>query len=414
VSVGTAVPARWAGKHRYLAAAFAELTAHLPAAVDLRHRVHADPRLSGDERDTAVLVAGAMEAEDPRWISDGLVARFGSARGPAIAIRAELDALPLVEESSVPWRATGKAAHVCGHDVHLGALAAVTRSLARLGCPVSLVAVLQPREETLPCGAADFVASEDLRRHDIRAFFGVHLQPRLPEGKFSAVAGPVNASADEFEIVLAGSPAHGAYPQLARDPVVAMAALISSLQHLVSRRSDPMSPCVVTVGSAHAGSSFNAIPGNATIRGTLRTFDEAFRAELHALVRQTASGIAVAHGCEAVVEIGTGEPIMINDPHLSTIVTAALEQHGFAEGTALRSCGADDFAFYSEIFPSLMIFLGTGSGADEAPGLHHPRFLPPDRAVEQVARAMLVAYAEACEAVIGAATGSGTGPEEAG
>ena len=396
----TADPSTWVGRDRFLESAFAALEEQLPAAVDLRHRVHADPRVSGDERDTAALVAGVMEAEDARWVGDGIVARFGSPEGPAIAIRAELDALPVAEESDLPWRATGNVAHLCGHDVHLAALAAVTCSLRRLDCPVPLVAVLQPREETLPSGAADFVVSPELLGHDIRSFLGVHLQPRLPELQFSAVAGPVNASADEFEVVLVGSPAHGAYPQLARDPVVAMAALISALQHLVSRRSDPMSPSVVTVGSAHAGSSYNAIPGNATIRGTLRTFDEAFRATLHTLVRQTAVGIADAHGCQAVVEIGVGEPVMVNDADLATRVTGALERHGFTEGRALRSCGADDFAFYSGVFPSLMVFVGTGSGADDAPGLHHPRFLPPDRAVQHVARAMLVGYAEACEPII--------------
>ena len=400
-------PTTWVGKAVFIEAALVELATQLPAAVDLRHRVHADPRVSGDERDTAALVAAMMEAEDVRWIGDGIVARFGDQEGPAVAIRAELDALPLVEESDVPWRATGAAAHLCGHDVHLAALAAVTRSLRRLGSPLPLVAVLQPREETLPCGAADFVVSQELLRHDIRSFLGVHLQPQLPEGQFSALPGPVNASADEFEVVLLGSPAHGAYPQLARDPVVAMGALIGALQHLVSRRADPMTPSVVTVGSAHAGSSYNAIPGSATIRGTLRTFDEAFRTELHALVRRTAMGIADGHGCQAVVEIGVGEPVMVNDTDLATSVTAALERHGFVNGRPLRSCGADDFAFYSTAFPSLMVFLGTGSGAADAPGLHHPQFLPPDTAVEQVARAMLVAYAEACAPLLGAGGTSG-------
>lgn len=396
----TANPTTWAGRDRFLEAALAELRRHLSDAVELRHRIHADPRVSGDERDTANLLAAAMGVDDLEWISDGLVVRFGRPEGPAVAVRAELDALPVAEETDVPWRATGEVAHLCGHDVHLAALAALTRCLERVGHPVPLVAVLQPREETLPCGAADLVASEELLRHDIHAFLGVHLQPRLPEGHFSAVAGPVNASADEFEVVLLGAAAHGAYPQLGRDPIVAMAALVGALQQLVSRRADPMNPTVVTVGSANAGSSYNAIPARATVRGTLRTFDEAFRSQLHALVRRTAMGIADAHGCQAVVEIGTGEPVMVNDAALAARVTAGLERHGLVEGAPLRSCGADDFSFYSTVFPSLMTFLGTGSGAEDEPGLHHPRFLPPDAAVGQVARAMLVAYAEACDAII--------------
>jgi amidohydrolase len=334
------------------------------------------------------------------WIEQGFVRRIGSETGPAIAIRAELDALPIAEQSDLPWSSRGTVAHLCGHDVHLAALTAVVQTVHELGAPVPLVAVVQPREETLPCGAADFVEDNALLKHDIHAFFGVHLQPRIRDNAFSAAAGPVNASADEFTIRLVGRASHGAYPQLSRDPIVAIAALVSALQHLASRRADPMNPTVLTIGSIQGGSSFNAIPQDATIRGTLRTFDEGFRHQLHDLVRQTAEGIAAAHDCEAEVSTGLGEPVMNNDTALSHRITRALEDVGFDEAAALRSCGADDFSFYGTKFPALMIFAGTGTADPESPGLHHPSFVPPDTAIDQVARIMLTAYAAACEQIL--------------
>ncbi|MBX3094018.1 MAG: amidohydrolase [Cryobacterium sp.] len=391
----------WAGRERFLAEADRLLELELADAAELRHRIHADPRVSGNERDTTTLVEQALGVTG-EWIDQGLVARIGAAEGPAIAIRAELDALPIAEESDVPWSSTGDVAHLCGHDVHLAALVAATRTIVKLGAPVPLLAVLQPREETLPCGAADFIVSDTLLRHDIRAFFGVHLQPQLPDGTFSAVAGPVNAAADELDIVITGRAAHGAYPQLSRDPIVAAAALVGALQHLVSRRSDPMSPAVLTIGSIHGGSSHNAIPGEVRLMGTLRTFDEQFRTTLHELVRATAQGIATAHGCTAEVTLELGEPVMENDAVLAASVTQALESSGFTEGRALRSCGADDFSYYGTVFPALMIFAGTGLADGTSPGLHHPSFVPSDEAIESVARIMLASYATAAESLLAA------------
>ncbi len=369
------------------------LRRHLPAALRLRHSVHADPRVSGDERDTTKLMAEAIGFEG-EWVEEGMVYRFGPSEGKAIAIRAELDALPILERTGVSWASTSGIAHLCGHDVHLAALVAVIHTLRDVGFALPLVAVLQPREETLPCGAADMVEAQALLRHDIRAFVGVHLQPKLPDGEFSAAAGPVNASADEIAVVLRGRPAHGAYPQLSRDPVVASAALIQALQHLVSRRSDPMNPTVLTIGVVHGGSSYNAIPSEVTLKGMIRTFDETFRQDLHHIMHQVCEGIAMAYDCSAEVTYGFGEPVMMNDPILSELVTRGLEANGYVNGVELRSCGADDFAFYGTRFPSLMIFAGTGDGDPNTPGLHHPEFLPPDDAVEQVARMMLTAYAE--------------------
>lgn len=404
-SPNTAVPAEtspgWSGRAQFLADAYRLLADELAAATELRHRIHADPRVSGNERDTAALMEKALGVTG-EWIDQGLVARIGAHDGPAIAIRAELDALPIAEESGVEFSSTGKAAHLCGHDVHMAALAATVRTITRLGAPVPLLAVLQPREETLPCGAADFIVAPQLLKHEIRAFFGVHLQPQLPDGAFSAVAGAVNAAADEFDITIEGRAAHGAYPQLSRDPIVAAASVVGALQHLVSRRADPMSPAVLTIGSIQGGSSHNAIPAEVRLQGTLRTFDETFRTQLHELVTTTAEAIATAHGCVAQVVVERGEPVMENDPVLATTVTRALEEAGFTEGKPLRSCGADDFSYYGTVFPALMIFAGVGPADGSSPGLHHPKFVPSDAAIAAVARIMIAAYTESAEQILNA------------
>ena len=393
--------------HRLRERAFAALRGAVPAAVDLRHRIHADPRVSGHEEDTAALLADAMRTAlgelTVQWVTQGWLARLGAPTGPSIALRAELDALAVHEENEVPWRSTHQGvAHLCGHDVHMAALYAAVRAIAEAGFPVPLVAVFQPREETLPSGAADIVSSGLLTAHDVGAFLGVHLQPQIRRGQFSAAAGTVNASADEFTVVIRGVPSHGAYPHLSRDPIVATSAFIQSLQHLVSRRTDPMRPAVVSIGSLHGGSSFNTIPGEVQIRGTLRAYSEEHRRELHEAVENVARGIAAAHGCEADTVVAVGEPPMTNDTTLAELVTMALAADGLTPAAPpLRSCGADDFAFYGTVVPALMIFAGVGPGDGTQPGLHHPRFLPPDHMIETVARIMISSYFAVAEPMLG-------------
>lgn len=365
----------------------------LESAVELRRRIHGDPRVSGDERDTAELLVdrlGLLDGEG-EWVTDGYLARLGGP-GPAVALRTELDALPIPEETGVPWAATGSVAHLCGHDVHMAALSLVVDAIRAVGFPVPLVVALQPREETLPCGAEDFMRSDWLHHQDIRAFIGAHVQPSIPAGTVSAIPGAVNASADEFTITVSGRASHGAYPHLSRDPIVAAAAVILAIQQLVSRRTDPMEPAVITVGEIRSGSSFNAIPGVATLRGTIRTYTEESRAAMQELLSECASAVALGYGCEAETSVGLGEPVLHNDETLAHAVSDSLVAAGFARGPELRSCGADDFSFYCARFPALMVFVGTGDAAEGAPGLHHPRFLPDDSAVLDVARVLLASY----------------------
>jgi amidohydrolase len=387
----------WTGYR--LGGLFRALEKNLDEAAQLRRRIHAEPRLSGQEQDTTDLIVSSLGLPSIPLAGGGAIVRVGDVEGPAVGLRAELDALPIEERSNVSWRATNGAMHACGHDVHMAAAFAVARTLELAGGPLPLVLVLQPREETLPSGAKDVTLSPEFGAHDIRAFIGAHVQPRLRQGCFAATPGPVNAAADEFSIVIQGRPGHAAYPHLTADPVVAAADLIGTVQHLISRQVDPTNPTVLTVGSITGGNSPNVVPAAVTMTGILRTFDERERVRLHAAMERTAVSIGEVHGCDATVEVSLGAPVLDNDRDLAETAAAWIDQSGLAHAPPLRSCGADDFSYYCPLVPSLMVFVGVGSGLGEEPGLHHPDFLPPEEAVGDVARAMLAAYLGGCSTV---------------
>ena len=371
----------------------AALAAELDEAVTLRHELHADAETSGSESRTAARMAAALGDPDaPPVAGTGRIIRIGGGDAPPVALRAELDALPIVEQAAVPWASRTGAMHACGHDVHMAALAAVGRAARAADAagtlPVPLLAVLQPREEGVPSGARDVVASGALAAHRPGAIIAVHLQPQLPAGTVAAAPGTVNAATDEFEIVVRGPGGHAGYPQLAADPVVALCSAVVAVQQIVSRRSDPTHAVVVSVGTLEAGHAPNVIPSRATARGTLRVLDEADRPALHAALRDVVTHACLAAGCEADVTIAEGEPALVNDEALAAATWPWLREAGFTVHTAFRSCGADDFSYYTASAPSLMLFLGTGGPVT----LHSPEFLPDDDMVGQVANAMLAGY----------------------
>jgi len=365
------------------------LDRELPGAIRLRHDLHVHPELSGSEHRTSATVAAALGAPDAPVIGGtGRVVRIGPPDGPCVAIRAELDALPVTEQTGAPWASQNGAMHACGHDVHMAALVAVARAGRQVELPAGLLAVLQPREEASPLGAPDIVASPAFTAQRPRAVIGAHLQHQVPAGAVAAAAGTVNAASDEFEIRVEGTGGHAGYPHLAADPVPALCQAVLALQQIVSRRTDPTHAVVVSVGTLEAGRAPNVIPGLATARGSLRALDEADRPAVHKLLREIADHTARAYGCRAAVTIEEGEPALVNDAELTAASWPWLRGAGFTVDTSFRSCGADDFAYYGRVTPSLMLFVGAGSPVT----LHHPRFLPDDAMVGRVAAAMLAGY----------------------
>jgi amidohydrolase len=382
------------------------VAAELPAAVALRHRLHAEPRLSGDEDDTAEAVRAAIGVAGDRVAGTGRLLRLGPSDGPAVVLRAELDGLPLREETGVGWASTSDVMHACGHDVHCAAVAAVARAARRTELPCGVVVLLQPREESAPLGAVDVLADPAFTAHDVRAVIGAHVQPVLPRGTVGTSAGPVNASADELDIVVTGIGGHGAYPHRSVDPVLALAQIVVTLHHLVPRRVDPLDAAVLTVGEIHAGTAPNIIPNEARARATLRAMSPPDRERLHRAARDVVAHTAAAYGCTGTLTVAEGEPALVNDPALTLAGAAHLPGLG-AQPAEFRSCGADDFAHYSAVLPSVMLFVGTDDGAPGAPGLHHPAFLPPDDVVGEVAMAYLAGLSGAVDLL---RTGSTTTP----
>jgi amidohydrolase len=369
----------------------------IPAAVALRHELHATADLSGAEEPTTqrVLAALPLPFSASETVADtGRLLRLGPP-GAAIGLRAELDALPMLERTGAPFASSSGVMHACGHDVHLAGLVAVLRAAARLELPFGLLAVLQPREEVGPSGAEDIVVSGRLLEHDVRALVAAHVQPQMPARHVSADPGPVNAAIDEVEIVIHGHGGHGAYPHLARDPVPVLCRAVLALQEAARSVVNPLHPVVISMTQLVGSTAPNVIPDVARSFGTVRAMHEGDREPLHAANREMVAGIAAAHGCVGEYTVVRGEPSLFNDPRLAEGTQHWLSEFGIPR-SSFASCGSDDFANYGVQVPILMQFVGTGEGT-VGPMLHDSRYLPPDHTVRDVALALLAGYLGATE-----------------
>jgi amidohydrolase len=349
---------------------------------------------------TAATIAAALELPCQTAAGTGLLARAGDGAAPIVA-RAELDGLPIRERTGAPFAATGEAMHACGHDVHMAALVALARAAHALReeLPRPLVAAFQPSEEAHPSGARQ-LAEGELAALAPAAVVAAHVHPELSWGSVALDAGVVNASCDLFAITIAGEPAHGAYPHHGRDPVLALSEAVLALHARLGRRIDPLRTASLTVGVLEAGGAENVIPAQARARGALRAYDHADRLELRALVEEVAAGVAAAHGCRARVELSHGEPALANDPRIVAAGRELLAHAGMRGAPPWRSVGSDDFAFFGELAPVAMAFVGLdGAEGFARRPLHHPELLVPDAAVGAVARALAVLYVAACEAL---------------
>ena len=237
--------------------------------------MHANPEPSNAEHGTARLVAEALGTSDIEPVAGtGLVARAGPHRGQAVAVRAELDALPIREQTGAPFAARGGFMHACGHDVHMAALTALFRAARRSEDSLAgpLLALYQPSEESYPSGA-EVISREQRLAGEAGAFVAAHVHPDVPWGSVSVEPGPVNAFCDYLRIIVEGLGGHGAYPHRTRDPILALSHIVVALQTLVSRRLDPTHPGVLSIGWTRAGSAENTIPESAEAGGTLRALN---------------------------------------------------------------------------------------------------------------------------------------------
>jgi amidohydrolase len=375
----------------------AGIEAELPRAVELRRRLHSNPELAHAEQWTSSVLADELPVKSLAAAGSGLIARVGPSGGGAIAVRAELDGLPIEEQTDAPYQARGGVMHACGHDVHMAALVALTRAAHALGdsLPAPLLAVLQPSEEAYPSGAEELAHGELLELRPA-AIVAAHVHPELPWGTVALDPGIVNASSDNIEITVEGEPTHGAYPHHGRDPILALAHIVVALHSELGRRIDPLAPAVLSIGAIEGGHAENVIPPQARARGSLRAYRPEDRITLRRMCEEVVSGVAEAHGCRAGVTIVCGEPALRNDPEITAIGRDLLSSASLRAAPEWRSCGSDDFAFFGELAPLAMAFVGLdGAAGFKARPLHHPELLPPDSAVAAVARAQAVLYAAA-------------------
>jgi amidohydrolase len=362
----------------------------LPEAIELRHELHASPSLGGHETSTAQAVVDWMGLGDGAVVAaTGRLLRLGDG-GPSIAVRAELDGLPVEEATGVAWASTNGAMHACGHDVHLAGLAAVVRAAADIDLPRSLAVLLQPREEGVDSGAKDIIDEGGLA--GIEAVVAAHVQPRVQTGVIAVTAGPVNAAMDSFRVEVSGRGGHSGYPHTVDDSVLALSAVVVALQQLGARRIDPTAGVACMVTQLRAGTADNVVPSRAVCSGTVRTMRPDDRRRAHLAIEEIATSVAAGYGCRAVVTIDVGEPVLANDVELAVRAAEILTELGHAVDPTFRSFGSDDFAAYCEQVRGLMVFVGTGA---ERGGLHDSSYLPDDAYVATVADALIAGYCAA-------------------
>jgi amidohydrolase len=368
----------------------------LAAAVILRHALHREPELAHHEAATAATIAAALTVPASPAPGTAVLARVGPNDRPAVAVRAELDGLPLDEHTGAPFSSNNGVMHACGHDVHAAALVALGRAAQRMveSLPAPMLMVFQPSEESYPSGAEALVRERALG--DVRAIVAAHVHPELQWGALALDGGPVNASCDTVIIRVEGVPTHGAYPHRGRDPVIAIAQVVTTLHAELGRRVDPLHGAVLSVGHISAGDADNVVPAEALARATVRALRGEDRAVLRAMVEEVVTGVASAHGCRGHVELMPGEPALDNDAAIVATARDLARRSGLSVAPPWRSCGSDDFAFFGALAPIAMGFAGLrgAPGFDLRP-LHHPEFLPPDSAVRAIARVQAVLYVAA-------------------
>lgn len=331
-----------------------------------RRDLHAHPETAFEETRTAGIIAGLLDEFGIRvhrgLAKTGVVGSLGSGDGPAVGLRADMDALFIQEAGDVPHKSlhAGKM-HACGHDGHTAMLLGAARYLAETRQFKGTVHfIFQPAEEN-EGGGRVMVEHGLFEKFPMQAVYGMHNWPGLPAGSFAVRAGPVMAAFDTFEIVIRGRGVHAAMPHLGIDPVVVAAELVGALQTIVSRAVDPLESGVVTVTQIHGGDTWNTIPDKVTLRGTARAFSEDVRGAIEDHIRRQAVGISAAHGAAAEVTYERRYPPTVNHPaETETAALAAAEVAGSVERDPKPSMGAEDFAFMLEQKPGCYIWLGCG------------------------------------------------------
>ena len=369
----------------------------------LRRDLHAHPELAWHEGRTTDIIASRLEAADvtvKRLDTSGLVAEVGPATGPLVALRADLDALPVPDTTSDPWRSTvPEIAHACGHDVHAAALTGAGEALAavhaRSPMPLRVRLLFQPAEEVMPGGAKSLISAGALE--GVERIFALHCDPTLDVGQIGLREGPLTGASDAVRIKLAGRGGHTSRPHLTEDLTFAIGTLITQLPSALSRRLDPRAGASLVWGMVQSGDALNVIPASGRLGGTLRMLDASAWHEAEHLVRRLVRDLVAPYGVTADVDYVRGVPPVVND-RLATrefgeAVRATLDPGSLVPTS--QSLGGEDFAWYLETVPGAMARLGTRTPGGPTYDLHQGDLRVDERATLVAAKVLAAAAVSA-------------------
>ena len=384
--------------------------------LDWRRDIHQFPELGNREFRTSKLVAEHLKSlglEVKTGVAHtGVTAILrGGKPGPRIALRADMDALPVTESSGLPFESKQTAEfrgqktgvmHACGHDSHTAILMGVAEAMAKnkADIPGEVLFIFQPAEEGPPdgeTGGADQMLAEGIfKSFKPEAVFGLHVFSTLNAGQLGYRSGPLMAASDRFNIVVKGRQTHGSRPWGGIDPIVAAAEIVTSAQNIVSRRQNlTKQPIVVSFGAINGGIRYNIIPDSVELVGTIRTFDDGMREQAFKDLANVAEHVAAAHGATVVAKIPdtVGNPVTVNDPALTARVLPSLKKVAGAEVVEMTlTTGAEDFAYFAKEVPGFFFFVGStpkGVDASTAPSNHSPQFFLDESALPLGTRALL-------------------------
>lgn len=366
---------------------------YAPEFIEVRRHLHAHPELSYQEFETSKFVQQKLTEYNIPFEVKATTGAIGLVKGKnpdsrIIALRADMDALPINEENDVPYKSANKGVmHACGHDVHTTCLLGAAKILSETknDWEGTVKLIFQPGEEKNPGGASLLIKEGVLENPKPKGIFALHVNPQLEVGKLSFRAGKVMASADEIYITIKSKGGHAAAPQLTADTILIASHLIVALQQVISRNNNPLLPSVLSITSFQGGYTTNVIPSEVKLMGTFRAMDEEWRFKAHDIIRKLSMELVHSMGAEIDVHIDVGYPTVYNNEQLNTVAkTNAQEYIGTekVEETEIRM-GAEDFGYYSQQIPGCFFRLGTGNKAKGiTAGVHTPRFNIDEDAIE--------------------------------
>lgn len=368
-------------------------TAYQAEFVSIRHHLHAHPELSYKEFETSKYIQSKLTELGIPFEVKATTGVVGLIKGKnpekrVIALRADIDALPIKEENDVAYKSTNEGImHACGHDVHTSCLLGAAKILNELKgeWEGTIKLIFQPGEEKNPGGASLLIKEGVLENPRPQAIFGLHVHPQLETGRLSFRSGQVMASADEIYITIKGKGGHAAAPNLTADTILIASQLVVSLQQIISRNNSPFSPSVLSITSFQGGYTTNVIPSEVKLMGTFRALDETWRFKAHELIRKQAKAIVEGMGAELDLHIDVGYPSVFNEETVTEKARSLAETYMGAdkiETTEMRM-GAEDFGYYTREIPGCFYRLGTGNiSKGISAGVHTPVFNIDESAIE--------------------------------